>query len=47
MRRGILRSVADLIAAIEEYIVTSNAHQKPLVRAKLAGVALAKVSEEM
>jgi hypothetical protein len=47
MRRGVLWSVADLITAIEKYIVAFNAHPKPLVWTKPAGVTLAKVSEEM
>jgi hypothetical protein len=36
-----------VIAAIEEYIVAFNAHPKPLVWTKPAGVTLAKVNEEM
>lgn len=43
IRRGIFRSVPDLIAAIEEYIAVHNAHPKPFVWTKSAEAILEKV----
>lgn len=43
MRRGVFKSVADLIAAIEEYIAVHNAHPKPFVWTKSAEAILKKV----
>jgi transposase len=42
MRRGVFKSVADLIAAIEEYIAVHNAHPKPFVWTKSAEAILKK-----
>lgn len=43
IRRGVFKSVADLIAAIDEYIATHNAHPKPFVWTKSAEAILEKV----
>ena len=43
IRRGVFQSVADLIAAIEEYIAVHNAHPKPFVWTKSAEAILEKV----
>jgi transposase len=43
IRRGVFKSVADLIAAIEEYIAIHNAHPKPFVWTKSAEAILEKV----
>lgn len=43
IRRGVFKSVADLIAAIEEYIAVHNAHPKPFVWTKSAEAILEKV----
>jgi transposase len=43
IRRGVFQSVADLIAAIEEYIAVHNAHPKPFVWTKSAAAILEKV----
>jgi transposase len=45
IRRGVFRSVPDLIAAIEEYIAVHNAHPKPFVWTKSAAAILTKVSK--
>jgi transposase len=45
IRRGIFRSVPELIAAIEEYIAVHNAHPKPFVWTKSAEMILSKVSK--
>ena len=42
IRRGVFRSVADLIAAIEDYLSKHNADPKPFVWTKPADVVLAK-----
>ncbi len=43
IRRGVFKSVPDLIAAIEEYIQVHNTHPKPLVWTKSAETILEKV----
>ena len=43
IRRGVFKSVADLIAAIEECIAAHNAHPKPFVWTKSAAAILEKV----
>ena len=43
IRRGVFHSVADLIAAIEDYIAGHNAHPKPFVWTKSAEAILEKV----
>ena len=45
IRRGVFRSVPELIAAIEEYIAVHNAHPKPFVWTKSAAAILTKVSK--
>lgn len=45
IRRGTFRSVPELIAAIEAYIATHNAHPNPFVWTKSAEVILSKVSK--
>ena len=42
IRRGVFKSVADLIAAIEDYLAKHNANPKPFVWTKPAEVVLAK-----
>ena len=42
IRRGVFKSLADLIAAIEDYLMKHNADPKPFVWTKTADVVLAK-----
>lgn len=43
IRRGVFKNVADLIAAIEDYLATHNANPKPFVWTKPDEVVLAKI----
>jgi hypothetical protein len=44
IRRGVFRSIVDLQAAINVYLVEHNAHPKPFVWTKSATAILAKLN---
>jgi len=44
IRRGVFKSVSDLVSAIEEFIRVNNANPKPFVWTKQVDVILEKIA---